>query len=103
MRVDIPADAGARPSPAVTVVLPTPPFPATMTRRDAAKNCAGSTVNPSRGERAQVIQRLCPPRHPRAGARRVDGTGDSAGRTAHIAPGRTRRRGAGERLPRPDP
>ena len=31
----------------MTVVLPTPPFPATMTRRDAAKNCAGSTVNPS--------------------------------------------------------
>src|SRR5690606_13045509 len=31
-----------------TVVLPTPPLPATMTRRDAAKNCAGSTPRPLR-------------------------------------------------------
>src|SRR4051812_30158311 len=42
-----PLRAAARERAAVTVVLPTPPFPATMTRRDAAKNCAGSTVNPS--------------------------------------------------------
>jgi membrane-bound serine protease (ClpP class) len=28
---------------ALTVVLPTPPLPATMTTRDAVKNCAGST------------------------------------------------------------
>jgi len=43
INVDRPVRDAARASAAVTVVLPTPPFPATMTSRDAAKNCAGST------------------------------------------------------------
>src|SRR3954454_936296 len=44
--VESPASAAARASAALTVVLPTPPFPATMTTRDAAKNWAGSTLFP---------------------------------------------------------
>ena len=40
--VDSPTRAAARASVALTTVLPTPPFPATMTSRDAAKNRAGS-------------------------------------------------------------
>ena len=39
-----PAPAAAAARAAVTVVLPTPPLPATMTSREAAKNCIGSTV-----------------------------------------------------------
>src|SRR3546814_17334106 len=49
--VDRPARAAARASVAVTTVLPTPPFPATMTNRDAAKNRAGSKYElPDRGK-----------------------------------------------------
>src|SRR3546814_13962833 len=49
--VDRPARAAARASVAVTTVLPTPPFPATMTNRDAAKNRAGSKYDlPDRGK-----------------------------------------------------
>src|SRR3954451_22815279 len=46
IRAESPASAAARASAALTVVLPTPPFPATMTTRDAAKNWAGSTLFP---------------------------------------------------------
>ncbi len=42
--------AEARANTAATVVLPTPPFPATMASRDAAKNWAGSTSTLSRPE-----------------------------------------------------
>src|SRR4051794_13652893 len=41
-----PASAAARARTAVTVVLPTPPFPATMTSRAAPKNCSESTRPP---------------------------------------------------------
>ena len=46
MSDESPSRAAARARVAETVVLPTPPLPATMTRRDAAKNCAGSTPVP---------------------------------------------------------
>src|SRR5436305_11482990 len=48
MSVDRPAREAMRASAAVTVVLPTPPFPATMTRRDWVQNPAGSTHPPRR-------------------------------------------------------
>ena len=46
IRVLRPGRAAAQASAAETVVLPTPPLPATMTRREAAKNCAGSNLDP---------------------------------------------------------
>ena len=61
MSVDRPASAAARAIAALTVLLPTPPFPATMSTRDAAKNCAGSMV-PSEADRAQTIHGWRPPR-----------------------------------------
>ena len=48
IRVDSPARAAMRASAAVTVVLPTPPFPATMTSRVWEQNPAGSNRVPSR-------------------------------------------------------
>src|SRR6478609_2086550 len=47
MSDDSPDRAAARATVAETVVLPTPPLPATMSRREAVKNGAGSTPVPS--------------------------------------------------------
>src|SRR5689334_23110475 len=44
MSVESPARAAARAQAALTAVLPTPPFPATMTTRDVPKNWAGSNL-----------------------------------------------------------
>src|SRR5947208_11966559 len=54
INVDSPDRAAMRARAAVTVVLPTPPFPATMARRAAVANPRGSKV-PLRGV---VIRRL---------------------------------------------
>src|SRR5438309_9925675 len=45
MRVRKPRSPARWARAAVTVVLPTPPFPATMTTRDARRNEAGSTTS----------------------------------------------------------
>src|SRR6478735_8956166 len=60
MRVLRPPRAAALASEAETVVLPTPPLPATMTRREAAKNCAGSNLDTPRREpiRRKLLRRL---------------------------------------------
>src|SRR4051794_32508573 len=71
---DSPVRAAARASAAVTVVLPTPPFPATMTTRDAAKNCAGSTLFPSEEREPHTTDPA-----PWAGHRRARADGSRAG------------------------
>jgi hypothetical protein len=52
-KVDTPARAAVRARVADIVLLPTPPFPATMSTRDAAKNRAGS-IFPSEARDAQT-------------------------------------------------
>src|ERR1700738_395686 len=54
-RVVRPASAAIRASAALTVVLPTPPFPATMSSRAWPQNAPGSTHSPSGG---RLIRRV---------------------------------------------
>ena len=66
---------------ALTVVLPTPPFPATMTSRDAAKNRAGSTDRSDRMRLTRLRTLAGPSSRPRRRSARVL-LGPSAGAAA---------------------
>ena len=78
-RVDSPQRAAARATVALTTVLPTPPFPATMSSRDAAKKRAGSTTDEATEGRSGRRNRRCRPADPRsppAAAAREPAAGD---------------------------